>query len=78
MGVIFTAKVVIKSDQAGRPKTTQSDNHKWVTVIETICTCDLVIPSLIIFEAVMHQAAWYKNGLILYNWSIGVITGRRR
>ena len=34
--------------------------------------CSLVIPLLIIFKAVMHQAAWYKNGLIPYDWSIGV------
>ena len=72
MGVISTAKVVTGSDRAGRPRTTQPGNREWVTVIETVCTRGFAIPPLIIFEAVMHQAAWYKNGNLPYDWSIGV------
>ena len=71
MGVISTAKVVTGSDQAGKPKTTQSGNCEWVTVIETISTCGETIPLLIILQAVMHQAAWYKNRLS-NDWSIAV------
>jgi len=37
-----------------------------------ICACGLVISSLIIFEAVMHQVTWYKNDLLLYDWSISI------
>ena len=72
MSVISTAKVITESNQAGRPRTTQSDNCEWVTIIETICVCDLIISSLIIFEAVMHQAAWYENSLLLYDWFISI------
>ncbi len=54
MSIISTAKVITKSNQADRSRTTQSDNHEWVTVIKTICVHDLVISSLIIFKAVMH------------------------
>ena len=72
MGIISTAKVVTGSNQAGKPRTTQPGNCEWVTVIETICACGHTIPPLIIFEAVMHQAAWYENSLLLYNWSIAV------
>ena len=54
MSVIFTAKVITRSDQADRLKTTQLSNCEWVTVIETICVCDFVISLLIIFETVMH------------------------
>ncbi len=72
MSVISTAKMITESDQADRSRITQSDNHEWVTVIETVCVCSLAISSLIIFEAVMHQAAWYKNSLLLYNWSISI------
>jgi hypothetical protein len=32
--------------------------------------CGVLIPPLVIFEAVMHQAAWYS--LIPSDWSIGV------
>jgi len=72
MGIISTAKVVTGNDRAGRPRTTQPGNREWVTVIETVCARGLAIPPLIIFEAVMHQAVWYENGLLPYDWSIGV------
>ena len=49
----MTAKVVIGIDRAGRPRTTQPGNRKWVTVIETISARGVAIPPLIIFEAVM-------------------------
>ena len=54
IGVISTAKVVIGSDRAGRPRTTQPGNREWVTVIETVCARGLAIPPLIIFEAVIY------------------------
>jgi hypothetical protein len=72
MGVISTAKVVTGSDRAGRPRTTQPGNREWVTVIETVCARGFIIPPLIIFEAVMHQSIWYENGILPYDWSIGV------
>jgi len=72
MGVITTAKVVTGTDRAGRPRTTQLGNREWVTIIECINALGVVIPLLVIFEAVMHQAAWYKDDIIPHNWSIGV------
>jgi hypothetical protein len=72
MGVISTAKVVTGTDRAGRPRTIQPGNREWVTVIETVCASGIAIPPLVIFEAVMHQAAWYKNGILPHDWAIGV------
>jgi hypothetical protein len=72
MGVISTAKVITGTDRAGRPRTTQPGNREWVTVIEAICARGFAIPPLVIFEAVMHQAAWYADGLLPPNWVIGV------
>jgi hypothetical protein len=66
MSVISMAKIITRSDRAGRPRTTQSGNREWVTVIETICTRSLAIPPLITFEAIMHQATWYENNLLSY------------
>ena len=43
-----------------------------MTIIEAISAQGIAIPPLIIFEAVMHQAAWYKDNIIPHNWSIGV------
>ena len=72
MGVIATAKVVIGTERAGRPRTIQPGNRKWVTVIETIGARGFAIPPLVIFEAIMHQTAWYENGLLPGDWSIGI------
>ena len=72
MGVISTAKVITGTDRAGRPRTTQPGNREWVTVIEAICARGFAIPALVIFEAVMHQASWYEDGLLPPNWAIGV------
>jgi hypothetical protein len=57
MGVIATAKVVTSSERQGRPRTTQPGNREWVTVIEAISAGGFAIPPLVIFEAIVHQAA---------------------
>ena len=72
MGVIATAKVVTGTDRAGRPRTVQPGNREWVTIIEAINALGVAIPPLVIFEAVMHQAAWYEDDIIPHDWSIGV------
>ncbi len=72
MGVIATAIVVTGSDRAGRPRTTQPGNREWVTLIETIGARGSLVPPLVVFEVVMHQAAWYQNNIIPLDWSIGV------
>jgi hypothetical protein len=54
MGVITTAKVVTGTERAGRPRTMQTGNREWVTVIEAVGTSGFIIPPLIIFKAVMH------------------------
>jgi hypothetical protein len=72
MGVIATAKVVTGSERAGRPRTTQPGNREWVTIVEAINARGFVIPALVIFEAVMHQAAWYNDGILPSDWAIAV------
>lgn len=72
MGVISTAKVVTGSDRAGRPRTIQPGNREWVTIIETVNSRGFAIAPLVIFEAVMYQTAWYAQGILPLNWSIGV------
>jgi hypothetical protein len=61
-----------ETDRVGRPRTVQPGNQEWVTMIECINTVGSVIPPLVIFEAAMHQAAWYKDNIIQHNWSTGV------
>jgi hypothetical protein len=72
MGVIATAKVITGTDRAGRPRQTQPGNREWVTIIETIGIHGSAAPPLVIFDAVMHQAAWYTDGLLPPNWAIAV------
>ena len=72
MGVIATAKVITGTDCAGRPRIVQPGNREWVTIIEAINALGVAIPPLIIFKAVMHQATWYKDDIIPYDWLIGV------
>lgn len=68
MGVIATAKVITGTDRAGRPRTTQPGNREWITAIESVRANGSLLPPLIIFDAVMHQAAWYN--LIPPTWAI--------
>jgi hypothetical protein len=70
MGVIATGKVVTGSDRAGRPRTVQPGNREWVTIVETVSAKGVLIPPLVIFEAVMHQRAWYEH--LPVDWTIGV------
>ena len=57
MGVIVTVKVITRTDRAGRPRTIQPGNREWVTIIECINALGIAIPPLIIFKAVIYQAA---------------------
>ena len=57
-------KVITRADRAKRPRITQPGNHKQVTVIEAINALSFAIPPLVIFKAVMHQEAWYPNGIL--------------
>ena len=72
MRVIAITKVITESERAERSCTIQPGNHEWITVIETVSACDITISSLIIFKAVIHQTAWYKNGSLPHDWLIGV------
>ena len=60
IGIIFTAKVVTGSNQAGKPRTTQSGNHEWITVIETVCAYSYTI------SATYHF--WSSNALSSLVW----------
>ena len=57
MGVIATARVVTGTNRAGRPRIIQPGNREWVTIIKCINAMGGAIIPLVIFEAVMHQAA---------------------
>lgn len=66
MEVITIAKVVTGIDRAGRPRTTQPGNREWVIVIKVVNATGFAIPLLVIFKAVMQQASWFEDRLILH------------
>ena len=72
MGVIVIVKVITGTDRARTPQTTQLGNCKWVTVIKAIYMQGFAILTFIIFKAIIHQASWYKEGLLPPDWAIGV------
>ena len=72
MGIIVTVKVVTGTNRAGRPRTIQPGNREWAIIIKCINTQGIAIPPLIIFKVVIHQAAWYKNDIIPYDWLISI------
>jgi hypothetical protein len=57
MGIIAISRVITSTDRQGRPRTIQPGNRELVTVIEAINALGSAIPPLIIFKAIMHQAA---------------------
>lgn len=70
MGVIGTARVVTRSERAGKAITIQPGNRDWVTVIETVNATGWALPPMIIFSGKMHQALWYKE--LPPHWTIGL------
>ena len=72
MGIIATVKVITKINRAGQPKTTQLGNWEQVTIIKYINIMGGTILPLVIFKAVIYQATWYKDNIILYNQLISI------
>lgn len=72
MGVIATSKVVARAEQKGRTRTIQPGNREWVTVVHGVNAQGWEIPPLIILAAKLHQATWYTNCDLPYDWAITV------
>jgi len=72
MGVIESIKVVTGSERYTRPTLTQLGNHKWVTVIQSICAAGHATPPFIIYKGRVHIFVWYEEMLILHNWKLSV------
>lgn len=71
-GLIATAKVITRSEMAGKPNLVQPGNREWVTAIECIGTRGVVLPSCIIFKAKVHIGAWYQEPMLPRDWRIKV------
>lgn len=70
MGVIGTARVVTRSERAGKTPAIQPGNREWVTVVEAINASGWAIPPMIIFAGKLHQTAWYEA--LPAQWTIAV------
>ena len=67
MGVIGSQLVVTASERHKKPKMVQPGNHKWVTVIGSICATGWAIPPFIIYVGKVYIFMWYKDKSILCN-----------
>ena len=72
MGFVATAKVIMQNDYIDCLILTQSENYKWVTVVEVINLYSWALPSIIIFASKTHCTTWYKNNQISLKWLIAV------
>lgn len=63
MGIIAIAKVVTSTERRNRPKTKQSGNREWITIIQGINSYGWAIPPYINPKGKSHLRAWYKEGL---------------
>jgi len=71
IGIASTAKVVTASEKSYKPKTVQSGNREWATVIQGVSAQGLSIPLFIILAGQHHLSAWYSKELP-GNWIIEV------
>ena|SRR6266496_3751287 len=61
MGKILSQLVVTGSERRNQPKAIQPGNREWTTVIQGINAARWAIPPFIIFAAMYHLSAWYKD-----------------
>ena len=61
MSILSRAKVVTSSECCGWPHTKQSDNWKWVTVIQTMCADGSIVPPYFVVKGKNHLLPWYQN-----------------
>lgn len=69
MEVIGATKVVTQTKRKDQPKIVQPGNRNFVTIIEGINATGWVLPTTIIFDGKVHQAAWYQTEMPL-EWKI--------
>ena len=59
MGLVATAKVVIRAEMLSWPFLIQLGNREWVTSIECINSTSWVLPPCIIFKGKVYIKGWY-------------------
>jgi hypothetical protein len=57
MGVISSMKVVTGAERCARPELIQPGDHKWVTVIQSICAAGYATTPSIVYKGRMHISA---------------------
>jgi hypothetical protein len=70
MGIISTAKVIYSSDRKGKSCLLQPGNWEWVTAVECVSVCGIVLPLLIILKLTNKLFDWYNLPGLLSNWLI--------
>jgi len=72
MGLIATAKVVIRAKTSDHLPLLQPVNQEWVTVIKLVNSAEWALPPCIIFKGKAQLQAWYKNNTLPHDWRIEI------
>jgi hypothetical protein len=68
MGIIATVRVVIMSENIGKPVILQPGNQEWITTIEAVNTIGWALPPMILLKAKTYQGSWFEDPLIPRDW----------
>jgi hypothetical protein len=60
MGIISIVKVIYSSDRKGKSCLLQPGNREWVTAVEYISVCGIILPSFIILKSTNKLFDWYN------------------
>ena len=63
MGLVSTAKVVIRAEYYGRRSVLQPGNREWVTTVEAINALGWCLPPMIIFKGKRYIESWFCSDL---------------
>ena len=74
MGMLSSAKVVTSSERGSRPRTNQSRNREFVTVIQGVCATCWTLPLYIVVKGKFHVIPWYRSGRFPSDWRIHTST----
>jgi len=72
MGLVATAKVVIRSEMLNQSFLIQPGNCEWVTSIKCINSTEWVLPPCIIFKEKVYIKSWYQDTALPVDWWIEI------
>jgi hypothetical protein len=70
MGIIATARVIMMSENIGKPVILQPGNREWITTIEAVNAIGWALLPMILLKAKTYQGSWFEDPLIPRDWRL--------